>query len=200
MSSIFGACMSRKTWIISILVAAIGVLAGVMIAGRPTKADKRYFDIPPSVSASTTSIFSATSDVVDDAASSTSTSDSTISESTTSTPTTAPTPPTDLVPVTTQPRADIRVAVANGANRQGLASKVGKALTDAGWTSLQATNARRSSATSVVYFRAGFEAAAARVVADLGQALPVEALPAASVSANDAQSDVVVLLGANYPG
>ena len=190
--------MWRKTWIIFVVVAAFGALAGVMIAGRPTTADKRHIAAPESTSssldASSTDPSTSTSTSVAPVSGSTSTAASTTEPSSTVAAS------TEVAPPTTPSKSAVRVAVANGAKRQGLASKVAKALNDAGWTTAQATDAKRSASTSVVYFQAGFESAAAMVLADLGQELSVEALPASGVSGADAQADVVVLLGSNYPG
>jgi len=94
------------------------------------------------------------------------------------------------------PRADIALAVLNGTETTGLAGQNAERAEALGYLTVPTGNAPTQTGPSVVYYRVGAEAAAARVAQDL-DVVSVEPLPASGVlnAAAPAESVVILVLG-----
>jgi hypothetical protein len=139
---------------LTILALLLGAGTGLVVAGVP---DANSFDtVTPLISvperrAATTS--------------SSSTEPTSPTTPVTSTPVTLP--PTTVPAIDVQDRSQLTVVVANGARVAGAASSVALVLERAGYGEVLAVDANRATAT-VLYVTPGLEAAAERLVADLG--------------------------------
>ena len=176
----------KRSWLVLVAVIALGGLAGIAIAGRPTPVDTVVINPPSSVDVTTTSTAAAPTTTV--APASTISVTSTIASSTSTTQ-----PPLDP--------ANVRLLVANGSNRPGIARSTADVLIEQGYLKALAVDALDPTDTTAVYFRDGFEAAAAAVAADLNLTLDrVDTLPAQAVTDDDTLGDVLVVIGADYLG
>lgn len=116
---------------------------------------------------------------------------------TTAPATTAPPATTEEAPPETPPARDqIRLAVLNATDIQGAAGRTADEAESLGYAGVTAGNAPSTSDPDTVYYRAGQEAAAQRVAADL-QVERVAALPASGglASAVPADAQVVLVIG-----
>jgi hypothetical protein len=114
------------------------------------------------------------------------------------------TAPATTAPATTAPeepaappaRDQIRLAVLNATDIQGAAGRVADEAESLGYTGVTAGNAPTTTDPDTVYYRAGQEAAADRVAADL-QVDQVTALPAsgALAAAVPGEAQVVLVIG-----
>jgi hypothetical protein len=118
---------------------------------------------------------------------------------TTTTTTTAPSGPTkSTVTTTTVARSAITVVVANATSASGLAGHYTAVLAGQGWSMKTAADASTTVSTSVVYYAAGEQPAAAAIATSLGlQPTAVQPLTAQVPVPNVAGIDVVVLAGAD---
>ena len=174
----------KRSWLVLVAVIALGGLAGIAIAGRPTPVDTVVINPPSSVDVTTTST-AATPTTVAPA--------STLVTSTTAASTSTTQPPLDP--------ANLRLLVANGSNRSGIARSTAEVLIELGYLKASAVDALDPTDTTAVYFRDGFEAAAAAVAADLNLTPDrVDTLPAQAVTDDDTLGDVLVVIGADYQG
>ena len=176
----------KRSWLVFVAVIALGGLAGVAIAGRPTPVDTLVIS-PPSSTVVTTSTAVATTTTAAPATSAPTTSS--VASSTTSTTS----PPLDP--------AEVRVLVANGSDRPGIASATAALLIDLGYPQASAVDALDPADATVVYFQPGFgaEAAAVAVALDL-TADRIAPLTAEPVTPDDGLGDVIVVLGADSLG
>lgn len=176
----------KRSWLVLVAVIALGSLAGIAIAGRPTPVDTVVINPPSSVDATTTSTPAAPSTTVAPA--------STISVTSTIAPSTSTTqPPLDP--------ANLRLLVANGSNRPGIAGSTADLLIELGYLKVSAVDALDPTDTTTVYFRDGFKTVATVVAADLNLAPDrIATLPAQAVTDDDTLGDVLVVIGADYLG
>jgi len=97
-------------------------------------------------------------------------------------------------------RAALNVIVANGTDLTGIAGETAIALVNAGYTKSVAVDALSLTASTVVYYRPGFNEAAVSVAAELELSdSRVQALPADAVTGQDQLGDVIVVIGTDFP-
>lgn len=191
----------KKPWVTLAAVLIVGLAAGAAIAGRPTTPahDIRISAVQPTVSeasttpapVSTTAAFpSVTSTTAASAAPSTSVA-ATTAPATTIAATTTTTPVPD--------RSTVRLVVANAGKGSGIATAEAARLVALGYSTPATGDARRQLDQSTVYARAGQEAEARQLLADVG--LPADRLqpfPSQSVTTVDAKADVILALGLDW--
>ena len=173
----------KRSALVLIAVAILGLLAGFAIAGMPTEVDKTIINQPVS-----------TGDVsvpVTDAGESTTATDDTTADAATTTTTAA----------SAFDKAAVRVVIANATTRQLVARATADKLIVAGFTDTHPVNALRSLLVSVVYTRPGFEQAAAAIAKQLAlDPAIVQPLATGPVTAADDRGDVIVVLGKDFVG
>lgn len=115
----------------------------------------------------------------------------------------APVTTTTKVPVTTAPpttisRANVKVQVANGTAKAGVATQVTQQLQTQGWNTLPPVNASSQVATSTVYYAANRKPEAQAIAQELSlPASSVQPLTTSVPVPGAAGDDVVVLIGPN---
>ncbi len=205
----------RRTWPYLVAVAAVGGVAGLAVAGRPVPADTFVIESGAAVAAST--VLTVTSPVVTSTAMPTTgpaiavTTTVVAADAPVPVPSSAPplaivTPSTTTteestgrVTATTLTVVQARVFVANATGKARLARRISDVLLAAGYTDVTATDTTRSSRTTAVYFRPGFESIATALANDIGRPeTPVLPMPATSLTANDGSADVIAVLGADF--
>lgn len=164
--------MRRGIWWLVFGVVVLGVVAGVAIGGRPeTPVD---LVISEASSASTTSTRPPVPSSVTSEAP---------SEATTST-------------VSSESLRRARVVVANASGQGGVASGAAARLVEAGWESVDPTDATATESMNRAYFADGFEEAARLAVADLELSnVEFAPLPERNVTVDGATGDIVLLIG-----
>jgi hypothetical protein len=171
----------KRSALVLIAVAILGLLAGFAIAGMPTEVDKTIINQPVS-----------TGDVsvpVTDAGESTTATDDTTADAATTTAASA------------FDKSAVRVVIANATTRQLVARATADKLIAAGFTDTHPVNALRSLLESVVYVRPGFEQAAAAVAKQIAlDPAIVQPLTTGQVTAADDRGDVIVVLGKDFVG
>ena len=198
--------MVRRVWPFLLILCVVGVAAGVSISGRPVASDPFRVN----AGAITTPVVSTDPVSTDPApttpAPTTVVVEPTSSPSTTSTTTTTSPPATlrpTTSPTTTVPardRALVRVVVANGSARAGVARELAAAIRPLGYESMFATTATATRSVTTVYYREGFAPEARQLAADLG--VPdavIEPLADRELSNNDVAGDVIAVLGVDFP-
>jgi hypothetical protein len=114
---------------------------------------------------------------------------------------TTPSDTTATIPSTTPElppaRSEVRLAVLNGTNVQGLAGRTATAAEELGYVEVTAANAPAQTGGSVAYYRPGSQAGAEMVAQDLDILGGVLPLPAGGALAEAAppNADVIVVLG-----
>lgn len=189
----------RRSWPFALVVVAVGGLAGLAIAGRPVPGDP--FKLQPTGTdaeapeeTSTTSI-AATTPVVDAATTTVVASAGPVP------PTTSPAAATTTI-AGTLPRDQVRLVIANGDGRFRLGSITADRLAPLGYP-IDRSDALRTAAATVLYYRPGFDDEAKIVATDLG--VPdaiVTALPtnlSQPITNSDSTGDVIVVLGPDAP-
>ncbi len=176
----------KRSALVLIAVAILGLLAGFAIAGMPSKVDNTIITEPAS-----------TGDVsvpaTDAGASTTAPTDTSASGSATSAATTTT--------ASTFDKAAVRVVIANATTRQLLASATTDKLISVGFTNTQPVNSLRSLLSSEIYARPGFEQAARAVAQQLTlDPAIVQPLTAGKVTGADDKGDVIVALGKDFVG
>jgi len=173
----------KRSGLVLVAVAILGLLAGFAIAGMPTKVDNTIINQPVS-----------TGDVTVPATDP--------GESTTGPAATAVT--TDASTTTAASafdKAAVRVVIANATTRQLVARATADKLIAAGFIDTHPVNALRSLLESVVYVRPGFEQAAASIAKQLAlDPAIVQPLTTGPVTAADDRGDVIVVLGKDFVG
>lgn len=110
-------------------------------------------------------------------------------------------PPTDSTPpIAAEPRAraDVRLVVANGDGRYNLVGANVTRLEALGYVTIDQTDVDARFDATVVFFRPGFDAEAARLAADIQ--LPgavLQPLGDQTITINDDLGDLIVVLGAD---
>ena len=131
----------------------------------------------------------------------TTTTTTTTTASTTSSPTTTTTVKATTTTVAAAfDRGFVRVVVANGARRSGLAQTVAARIANLGYISVKPATADQRVDTTIIYFQPGFADAARQLAVDLG--LPeakITALTDTRLTSVDGDGDVIVVL-AGDPG
>jgi hypothetical protein len=198
----------RRNWQTIPLVVVVGALAGAAIAGRPTTPANDVI-IPPGAVATTTSttlppITAApvTTGLVTTSSSTSPTSTSTTAapRPTTTTTARATTTVVDEEAAAAAARASVRVLVANGTNRAGLAGSIVEQLRGLGYENAVAGDATRNYNLSVVHAVDGFRDAALLLAADLGIAEElVIGPPDAPITTDDSRGDVIFVAAADLP-
>lgn len=153
---------------------------GVALAGAPSSVDNTVIT-PAPITVSTVAEATTTSAA------------STVPESpdTTSTSTSTSTTVLDI--------AAVRILVANGGGRNGIADAASQVLIGAGFSGALAVDALERSATTVIHARAGFEPVAAAVAEELGLSPAiVVAFGTDPITDDDEAADVIVVLGGDY--
>lgn len=92
-------------------------------------------------------------------------------------------------------RPDIDVAVLNGSGEAGLAARTGELLRGMGYAQVTEGNASGRVAADRVLYRAGAEAQALQVAADLGAGAPIPLADASGIAEAAPDADVVVVMG-----
>jgi len=157
-----------------VAVVALGGLAGVAVAGRPT-------DSPTVSITGTTAVATApTTTVRIDTSPTTSTSTSSTSQVTTTVP----------------GRGSATVLVVNGTARPGLASRGATTLRDAGWTVFTG-DAAADAEVSQVYSSERYAALAAEAAAALGVTAEPLLPPDNPLTVDGSTADIVIVLGAD---
>ena len=119
----------------------------------------------------------------------------TVPTTTPATTTTAPQHHTTTT-ISTVPKNQIKVQVANGTSTAGVATQITSTLQAAGWNMLPPVNATSTASKSVVYYAANRKWAAEEIAAELK--LPASSVTALTTSVpvpGAAGDDVVVLIG-----
>ena len=174
----------KRSALVLIAVAILGLLAGFAIAGMPTEVDKTIINQP--VSTGDVSV-----PVTDAGASTTAPAATTVTSAATTTTTAA----------SAFDKAAVRVVIANATTRQLVARATADKLIVAGFTDTHPVNALRSLLVSVVYTRPGFEQAAAAIAKQLAlDPAIVQPLATGPVTAADDRGDVIVVLGKDFVG
>lgn len=210
----------RRQWMYLVGVAVVGAVLGVVIAGRPADlnsfrsatsdaAAPVFTTQPPVTTAASSSTAVASQPPVPPAAvttiAPTTVPETTVPETTvpettvpaTLPPTTAPPPDTTLPPVNeTLARQDVRLVLANGDGRFNLVGRNADRLLALGYTTIDQTDVGARPATTIIYFRQGFEDEAAILAVDLQTpGAAITPLPDTPVTSNDANGDLIVVLG-----
>lgn len=210
----------RRQWMYLVGVAVVGAVLGVVIAGRPADlnsfrsatsdaAAPVFTTQPPVTTAASSSTAVASQPPVPPAAvttiapttiAPTTVPETTVPETTvpaTPPPTTAPPPDTTLPPVNeTLARQDVRLVLANGDGRFNLVGRNADRLLALGYTTIDQTDVGARPATTIIYFRQGFEDEAAILAVDLQTpGAAITPLPDTPVTSNDANGDLIVVLG-----
>lgn len=178
------------------LVVIVLVLFAVIVGGAIAITNWLSSDDDPIALGSTTTTTNQESSSTTSTAASSSTSGATTSTTvadatTTSAATTTTTAPTTTT-TTIRPPADVTVLVLNSTSRNGLASRVSDTLEALGYTTVEPTNYDPALDTSRIWYAPGFESEA-EVLA--------EAIPDGIIepfSGDDAEADIVVVLGASF--
>jgi hypothetical protein len=97
-------------------------------------------------------------------------------------------------------RQHIRLVIVSGdGGRADLAMQGAGRMSAAGYTQFFISDEQLSADVTTVYYRPGFDNEAWMVSGDLLMpAAPLQPLPAAGVSSDDAQADIVIVLGTDY--
>ena len=202
----------RRSWPFALAVIAVGAVAGVAIAGRPTPSDE--FVLDPSV---TVAVGPSSSTVPADTTTSAAPVTSTIEVTTTTaeaTTTAAPTtvasteaPTTNAAPTTTiipgpLPRDQVRLVLANGDGRFRLASTTADRIRPLGYV-IDLGDAINPVDATVIYYRPGFDDEAAFAAVDIGVPdaliLPFPTNASQPITTSDVNGDVIVVLGPDAP-
>jgi hypothetical protein len=189
-----------RTGVFLLLVAAVGAVLGIAIAGLPERTPDRpaIVSLLPPVS-----MVADTTDTTDTAAP-TSTSSTTSTSTTTSTtvvadttPPTGPSPgPSIEPPAPAADRADVRLVLANGDGRFDLVGSNAARLLRVGYVTIDQTDVNVRPPVTIIYFRPGFDREAAVLAGDLQTPnASIEPLPPSPVTGNDDRGDLVVVLG-----
>ena len=172
----------KRSALVLVAVAILGLLAGFAIAGMPTEVDNTIINQP--VSTGDVSV-----PATDAGESTTATDDTTADAATTTTAASA------------FDKAAVRVVIANATTRQLVARATADKLIVAGFTDTHPVNSLRSLSESVVYTRPGFEQAAAAIAKQLAlDPAIVQPLTTGPVTAADDRGDVIVALGKDFVG
>ena len=178
----------KRSALVLIAVAVLGLLAGFAIAGMPSKVDNTIITEPAStgdVSVPATDAGASTSAPTDTSA----TSSAAVTDAATTTT------------ASTFDKAAVRVVIANATTRQLLASATTDKLISFGFTNTQPVNSLRSLLSSEIYARPGFEQAARAVAQQLAlDPAIVQPLTRGQVTAADDKGDVIVALGKDFVG
>lgn len=168
----------KRSWVTLAATVLVGLLAGLALAGRPSKADQTV--IPASTATAETTA------PVD------------VPTTTAPTSTTAPTT-TRLETTTTQiDIASVRVLAVNGTRTSGVATRTADRLKAAGFAQSTPTDSIDPVEVTAVYYRDGFEQAAAEVATALGLD-PAGVVPYGQpVSEADDSGDVIVAIGTDF--
>ena len=173
----------KRSALVLIAVAILGLLAGFAIAGMPTEVDNTIINQP--VSTGDVSV-----PATDAGASTTPPADTTV---TTDAATTTAASAFD--------KAAVRVVIANATTRQLVARAAADKLIVAGFTDTHPVNSLRSLSESVVYTRPGFEQAAAAIAKQLAlDPAIVQPLTTGPVTGADDRGDVIVALVKDFVG
>jgi hypothetical protein len=210
--------MSRS-WPFAVAVIVVGGLAGVAIAGRPVPRDSFVLDPSVVVAASTssTSVAAFTPSTPAPATPTTIAAATTAPASTSAAPTIAPSseaptttvataeaPTSTPIPATPGPlpRTQVRLVIANGDGRFGLASVTADRIRSLGYI-IDLGDAVRPVDATVVYYRPGFDDEAAYAAIDIG--VPdaiIFALPTNTsqpITNSDDRGDIIIVLGPDAP-
>ena len=173
----------KRSGLVLVAVAILGLLAGFAIAGMPTEVDNTIINQP--VSTGDVSV-----PATDAGASTTPPADTTVT--------------TDAATTTAATAFDksaVRIVIANATTRQLVARATADKLIVAGFTDTHPVNSLRSLSESVVYTRPGFEQAAAAIAKQLAlDPAIVQPLTTGPVTAADDRGDVIVVLGKDFVG
>jgi hypothetical protein len=182
----------KSHWLAYTVVAVLGALAGVLVAGAPD------LSAASATIVATTAPDGGSSDEAPASSEPTDTTDSTESPTTTAPPTTTERATTTTTTVDPIPdRADISVVAANGANIAGIAADTAEALRLLGYTDVRETTGTEIFGGTVIYYADGFDQAANRLVDDLGYTVPF-VVPIDGQTPIDAEfgdADIIVYLG-----
>ncbi|MCU1392765.1 MAG: hypothetical protein JWM34_1193 [Ilumatobacteraceae bacterium] len=200
--------MSRS-WPYLAAVAAVGVLAGVAIGGKPESRDGFVLapDQIPTTTIATDDTAGSSGPVV---AVTTTTVDlgvpSTAASTGSSTSDTTPGSPADTtapaeVTTTTVAGGGSRIVLVDGSGTSDALTTARDELAGAGYAQVVPTTPKGTVATTTVYYRAGFATQAAQVASILGfDRAPLVLLTTQVISAADQQGDVVIALGPDAVG
>ncbi len=167
----------KRQWMAYVIVALLAIGAGVAIAGLPNNVPVDATIVP------------STSTDASEPTTAPTTADTTTPETTTPETTTPDTAPGDTAPASTEPditettdpealpdRAEIVVAVANGAGIAGTAARNVERLAALGYEQLTQLDGTEIVEFTVIYFADGFDAAADRMAEEF-ELLPVFVAP-----------------------
>ena len=203
----------RRSWPFALAVIAVGAVAGVAIAGRPTPSDEFVLDPSVTVAVGPSSSSTVPADTTTSAAPVTSTIEvttTTAEATTTAAPTTVASteaPTTTAAPTTTiipgpLPRDQVRLVLANGDGRFRLASTTADRIRPLGYV-IDLGDAISPVDGTVIYYRPGFDDEAAFAAVDIGVPdaliLPFPTNPSQPITTSDDNGDVIVVLGPDAP-
>jgi len=203
----------RRSWPFALAVIAVGAVAGVAIAGRPTPSDEFVLDPSVTVAVGPSSSSTVPADTTTSAAPVTSTIEvttSTAEATTTAAPTTVASteaPTTTAAPTTTiipgpLPRDQVRLVLANGDGRFRLASTTADRIRPLGYV-IDLGDAIGPVDGTVIYYRPGFDDEAAFAAVDIGVPdaliLPFPTNASQPITTSDDNGDVIVVLGPDAP-
>ncbi|MCB1002455.1 MAG: LytR C-terminal domain-containing protein [Acidimicrobiales bacterium] len=194
----------RKVWPSYLAVVVIGLLVGTVIAGGPGSDAAEPFE-PTSgldgdepTSTTDADVSTDTTEADDDPVETTSPATTEAAPVTTEAAVTTTPATTEAAPATSlaiRDRAEVRVVVANGDGRPGLATANSDRLAALGYPAVVAGDVPEVDVT-LVYYRLGFEVEALRIRDDLQTpSAAVGELPESGITSSDADGDIVVVLG-----
>ena len=203
----------RRSWPFALAVIAVGAVAGVAIAGRPTPSDEFVLDPSVTVAVGPSSSSTVPADTTTSAAPGTSTTEvtTTTAEATTTiapttvasteAPTTTAAPTTTIIPGPL-PRDQVRLVLANGDGRFRLASTTADRIRPLGYV-IDLGDAINPVDGTVIYYRPGFDDEAAFAAVDIGVPdaliLPFPTNASQPITTSDDNGDVIVVLGPDAP-
>jgi len=170
----------KRSWLTLAATVLVGLVAGFALAGRPSKADQTVIPASTATPATTTPVEVATTT----------------------------TPSTTLLTTTTQPAstttaldpAAVRVLAVNGTRTSGVATRTADRLKAAGFEQSTPTDSIDAIEVTAVYYRDGFEEAAAAVATALDLD-PAGVVPyGQTISDVDGSGDVIVAIGGDFGG
>ncbi|HEY5424070.1 MAG TPA: LytR C-terminal domain-containing protein [Ilumatobacteraceae bacterium] len=203
----------RRSWPFALAVIAVGAVAGVAIAGRPTPSDEFVLDPSVTVAVEPPTSTTVPADTTTSAAPATSTTEvttTTAAATTTLAPTTVASTeaPTTTAAATTTiipgplPRDQVRLVLANGDGRFRLASTTADRIRPLGYV-IDLGDAINPVDATVIYYRPGFDDEAAFAAVDIGVPdaliLPFPTNASQPITTSDGNGDVIVVLGPDAP-
>jgi hypothetical protein len=203
----------KRPWVTIVAVLLGGLGLGAALVGRPAAPahDVRIVALPPTTSTTSTTLEPVTTTTTArtiPATTTTTTAPKPRVTTTTTTSTTAATttsttsPPATATTIPTPDRSNVSIVVANAGNSKGIARAEADRLVALGYPKPLTDDAVQPSSQTIVYARAGDEAEALQLLADVGLAgNRLQPFPSANapITTLDAKADLILALGTDWP-